>query len=325
MFPVLLVTLIVAASGCTTSGNIPGDAGTLAQDSADFIYNLFFSDAPMPPSETIRIATWNIENFGAKKAGDQEVMNRIADMISSFDIVAIQEVSNIREASDPDCSRNQDSCPGNSRCDMIRNAFEESLNDRLDLNYSMVFSPQVRDERYLFIWDPEKATLLDSGLIADPTEVGEVCATTQAEPGLMTRQPFWAIFRADDFDFMLLTAHSSPGINVQELEGLEYFYRESKEKGEPDVILLGDLNADCNYLSESRNIRFRSLEYRWIVPGSADTTVSENTDCAYDRFIITQPTIEDYSGSWGIEKNITDGISDHFPVWAEFYIERDSD
>lgn len=112
-------------------------------------------------------------------------------------------------------------------------------------------------------------------------------------------------------------------IYVNELEGLEFFYRETELEGEPDVIVLGDLNADCRYLGAGDSISFRNPEYIWVVDDTTDTTVS-GTDCAYDRFIFKLATSEDFTGEWGVVKEIPDNVSDHYLVWAEFWIGKDS-
>lgn len=138
------------------------------------------------------------------------------------------------------------------------------------------------------------------------------------------RQPFKGKFKAGSFDFVLLTLHTKPSANVQELEGLEFFYGQVASEGEPDVIVLGDLNADCTYLRDSDSIALKSSEYIWVVDDVADTTVS-NTDCAYDRFIFRNPTAEDYTGTWGIRTDIPENVSDHYLVWAEFFLGKDSD
>ena len=83
--------------------------------------------------------------------------------------------------------------------------------------------------------------------------------------------------------------------------------------GGESVIVLGDLNADCSYLRASDNISFRQPGYFWVVDDNSDTTVSK-TDCAYDRFIFKNPTT-----------NITDEVSDHYLVWAEFTTTGDTD
>lgn len=52
-----------------------------------------------------------------------------------------------------------------------------------------------------------------------------------------------------------------------------------------DVMLMGDFNADCSYVTSSQwsSIRLRtSSTFQWLIPDSADTTAT-STNCAYDR------------------------------------------
>jgi hypothetical protein len=79
------------------------------------------------------------------------------------------------------------------------------------------------------------------------------------------------------------------------------------KEGEPDVILLGDLNADCTYLKPSSGIALKDPEYTWVVPDGTDTTVSTNTHCAYDRMIFKQATKEDFTGRWGVNEGVEGG------------------
>jgi endonuclease/exonuclease/phosphatase family metal-dependent hydrolase len=279
---------------------------------------------PETPSSKIRIASWNIRDFGKTKASDQARMKIIAQAIDGFDIIAIQEISNLREQSDPGCPRNQDACPGHENCGLIREALETHLNQDLGNNYTFLFSPQVADERYLFIYDPGKVELLDSGLVMDPADSGHPCSTSPSGGGLMARQPFKATFRAGSFDFILLNVHTSPDRNIQELVGLDHFYRVTLEEGEPDVIILGDINADCNYLGPEDRVNLRDPEYIWPIGDEVDTT-STNSDCAYDRFVFKPPTREDFTGMVGVVRGIPREVSDHYLIWADFYTERDSE
>jgi len=138
----------------------------------------------------------------------------------------------------------------------------------------------------------------------------------------MIRQPFRARFRSGSFDFTLLSAHTSPSINLKELEGLEKFFRQVEES-EDDVIVLGDLNADCDHLKEYEQISFRDERYNWIFDDDVDTTVAR-THCAYDRFIMTE-TIEDYTGTRGRYFKVPENISEHYVIWAEFSTTKDTD
>ncbi len=316
----LLLALLLLVSGCTSQNHTSGDNGASLGDGHPAAVENTSHDA----NGTIRIASWNIENFGKTKATDPVRMAKIAETLMGYDIIAVQEISNVREESDPGCPRNEDACPG-SRCHLIRNALEKYLNQAHGLHYRFVFSPQVKDERYLFIYNPDTVTLEDARLMEDPGDVGPICGSHPESTGMMVRQPFEGRFRTPGgFDFVLLTAHTSPSRNIEELQALDYFCRQAESEGEPDVILVGDLNADCNYLREGEDIALRGPGYIWVIPDSTDTTVSR-TDCAYDRVIFREATKEDFTGKWGVVTDIPDNVSDHYLIWAEFWTGRDSD
>ena len=275
-------------------------------------------------SATLKIASWNIENFGKTKCSDPVRMAKIAQIIANFDLVAIQEISNIKEQNDPGCPRNEDACPDDPNCGLIAKALQQYLNDSYGLSYQFVFSPQVKDERYLYIYNPSKVALKSAELVADSTDSLPICDSNPISTGLMVRQPFKGYFKAGSFDFILLTTHTSPSVNLTELDGLESFYRQTMAEGEPDVIILGDLNADCSYLKPTDAIALRSSDYIWVIDDDTDTT-SGQTNCAYDRIIFEVPTSEDFTGQWGVFQDIQDEISDHYLIWAEFYTTKDSD
>ncbi|MHA2065118.1 MAG: hypothetical protein ACXABY_12145, partial [Candidatus Thorarchaeota archaeon] len=266
--------------------------------------------------------------WGRSKSSDPETMGKIADVMKGYDIIAVQEISNVREMSDDGCPRNQDRCPGDSSCDVIRNALEYYLNEQHGLGYEFVFSPQVKDERYLYVYNPLTVELVSTGLVEDDGDSLPICDLSPESTGRMIRQPFRADFMAGDFGFTLVNTHTSPGINRDELAGLEYFFIQAvSDPGmgvNEDVVVLGDLNAGCSYLGQDEEILLRNPEYIWAIPDNADTTVSQ-TNCSYDRFIFRQPTEEDFTGRWGMDRSIPDSVSDHYLVWAQFYTDRDSD
>lgn len=171
---------------------------------------------------------------------------------------------------------------------------------------------------------PDDIQIIEAELVIEEGDSQPICDRRPESTCLMVRQPFKGTFRAGDFDFTLMTVHTSPSINIQELEGLTQFYSRTLSKGEPDVIILGDLNADGSYLSESDSNALMAPGFTWVIGDSDDTTVS-GTDCAYDRFIFQSTTTEDYIGECGIVTEVEDEISDHYLIWAEFYTGRDSE
>jgi hypothetical protein len=74
-------------------------------------------------------------------------------------------------------------------------------------------------------------------------------------------------------------------------------------------------------------------DYYWCINNSVDTT-TKSTDCTYDRIIITNPAVPDFTGDAGVFRfdleyalNVseTTAVSDHYPVYAEFQCGRDAD
>ena len=99
-------------------------------------------------------------------------------------------------------------------------------------------------------------------------------------------------------------------------------------------LILGDLNADCAYISKdamSKEVRLRTdNRFHWLIPDGNATSV--NTDCAYDRIIVEDKYLSavvkgtakvDYyhrrlSTRWLLFQVMSTGgirdVSDHFPI-----------
>lgn len=278
--------------------------------------------ADLDPDCFIRIASWNIQDFSVNKARDPKIIAEIADAMRRFDVIAVQEVSNIRERHDAGCDRNAD-CPDHENCGAIRDALEQALNEAYDRDYAFVFSDQIRQERYLYIYDTERVEMLHDQLMVDEGDSLPICDYRPESTGAMVRQPHLGVFQAGDFSFALLNAHTSPEKNIDDLDALAAFEREVQDWGISDVVILGDLNADCRYLSQDEDIDLRHGDHLWLFY-LEDTTVG-STECEYDQMLIREESLEDLTGDVGIYTDISEEVSDHFPVWAHFYIGRDTD
>ena len=143
------------------------------------------------------------------------------------------------------------------------------------------------------------------------------------------REPWTARFRVVDgnFTFVLINIHTRPESAVDEINALHKVVSWAREhwSDEDDFIVLGDFNASCSYASE-KELAASPLSgsgYVWIVPDSANTNLSSKK-CAYDRIVISKNTKAQYAGSWEVDRAFSDRkISDHWPVWADFYSGRD--
>lgn len=266
-----------------------------------------------PPADepVLRIASFNIQTFGKKKASKRHVMYTLADICRQFHIVAIQEI------------RTQDNY-------LIPN-FVRLLNslggDYPPRRYAYEIGPRIGNtkstEQYAYLYD------------TDRVEVDKYGTYTVRDPdNLLHREPLVASFRArgvdpaQAFTFTLVNFHIDPDIVQKELDVLAEVYRVVRRSGrnEDDVILLGDFNTSDQKL-------YRLGRVPGIYPVIAGLPTNTKQTAQYDNLIIHRPSTTEYTGRSGVydvmrRYNLTESqareVSDHFPVWAEFSVyERD--
>ncbi len=103
----------------------------------------------------------------------------------------------------------------------------------------------------------------------------------------------------DGFKFAVIVVHIDPDDVFCELNALygviDGCLERVKTKVRHDcfvsslknVLILGDMNADCRYLPLNLRNRLKLRKdnsFKWLIGDEEDTTVG-NTDCAYDRFV----------------------------------------
>ena len=82
--------------------------------------------------------------------------------------------------------------------------------------------------------------------------------------------------------------HTQPSDAYNEINALVDVYEEAvKHFGNQNGIILGDFNADCSYLSRSKEGKLslkNDSRFNWLIESDIDTTIS-SSDCAYDRYV----------------------------------------
>ncbi len=277
----------------------------------------FAGDATAPPiigssklADRIRIASFNIQVFGEKKSSDPNVMAVLANIMTHFDLVAIQEV------------RSPQSQP------------VQRLVDQINANggrYTSIVSPSLgrtsQTEQYAFIWDSTRIRMIpeSSYVVSDPED-------------RMHREPMAATFETivpassgrNGFKFTLINAHTDPDEVLRdgpdnELNVLDDVYLSIREyeyarQREDDFILLGDLNVDRQHLFELGAIHGIESVVGDIPTNTAGTKV-------YDHILVDRATTSEFTGVAGVVDFVKDLkltpeqallVSDHLPIWAEF-------
>ena len=244
---------------------------------------------PNKSNNELLIASWNIANLGLQKR-HLDHYKILAEMISWFDILAIQEVNNNLEG--------------------LR-----SIESELPSHYDVVFSDRGgNNERSAFIFDSRKIKQLEL--------VGEVAIPPKDHKHIkmkgfkrkfegFDRNPYLCSFQWNNFIFILITVHSFSGRTSRkdlERRALEAYAisryadlnRKNKHSFSDNIITLGDFNIPK---VEPGDIVYEALMKRGLKLPNHSTKVYSNitNDKQYDQ-IAFLPSLK--------SKIITDGVFD---------------
>jgi len=155
--------------------------------------------------------------------------------------------------------------------------------------------------------------------------------------------------QVDQFDVVLASVHLKAvghvntegdiGKLTREIKLLPQFVKalQAQIPEEKDLLVLGDFNLepDENYFDVLRDKMFEP-----VVPATTPTNISTNNmkgSRCYDNIWLSATAAKSFSGAWQVVRTgltspwIPDGwswggvVSDHCPVWAEFFVDRDAD
>lgn len=224
---------------------------------------------------TLRIAAFNIRTFGETKMSNGTLVSYIVKILSRYDITLVQEVRDTHLVA-------------------VGKLLDELNRDAPDTYRYVISEPLGRNsykEQYLFLYRPDQVSVLDTYYYDDGCEP---CGndTFSREPTIVR---FFSPY-TEVRDFAIVPLHAAPTDAVTEIDALYDVYLDVRQKwGLEDVMLMGDFNAGCNYVTSSQwsSIRLRtSTIFQWLIPDSADTTAT-STHCAYDRIVVAGALLQD--------------------------------
>jgi endonuclease/exonuclease/phosphatase family metal-dependent hydrolase len=261
--------------------------------------------------DSVRIASWNILNLGAKTP----VGNR-AHVIAQYDIVALQEVESL------------------TGLERLRAAVKKETG----VPWKTVVSARVGKgnaaEYYAFLYRADRVSAIKGPLGVYP----------QSSATSFSRPPFYATFKAGEFDFTLITIHvtfatptSKRTKEVQRLKNV-WLYVQALDPKENDVLLMGDFNRNRPTHSAFAPLRDQ-LKLTYLITGDNTTFTTYGArrnkigGSWYDNIWMDAGyTGKEYTGRAGIDYTyqhfytrdpyphlkVRTTISDHCPVWAVF-------
>jgi len=287
---------------------------------------------------SVRIGSFNLHQYGSKKAANATLTNAVAEIINDFDLAIIQEIT--------DASRR------------APHVLHEALNKISSKNpYTLILSERAgrsaTKEQYAFF--NREAT---SGV--------EVVNAYLYEdvPDHFERPPFIGTFKVKkpgksgvEF-FTIMDVHLRPDDAYTELLSMrvviedfitkhpQYFdetstsFNDALEQNVVDatvdnkpslktnhpILIVGDFNADCSYISLRRQLMLRTISYvdfTWMINNQVKTNTRQT--CTYDRIFINgdkfvnaivpnSNTTVNYQEQFGMTLDEALGISDHVPI-----------
>jgi endonuclease/exonuclease/phosphatase family metal-dependent hydrolase len=296
-------------------------------------------DERVPKKEldhNLLIATWNLRKFGKvnpkwiaadgeKPERDIYSMKVIAEIVSRFDVVAIQEVQ--------------------ANIDALR-----MLVRTLGSNWGLILTDAVKgdrggNERLAFVYDTRRAT--PSGLACElvvPPEVLDKGVGKDALKEQFARTPYAVAFRSEGTTFILVTLHvlfGEPAQRLPELKAIAKWMRDWADDTADEhqnLMTLGDFNinrkgdelfeafTDCG-LSPPPELEKteRTLptadgkpkfydQIAWFTEdGDAKLTLGYDGCAGNFEF-------DDYVFDGMPRNEISYRISDHYPLWCEFLL-----
>ncbi|XP_061529059.1 deoxyribonuclease I-like 1-like isoform X2 [Phycodurus eques] len=285
---------------------------------------------------SMKICAFNIQSFGESKASNKKVMGILLKEVRDSKGRAIQAL--VKDL----------------------NRFDKSN------TYSYIESERLGrktyKEQYVYVYRNNVLKVKEQYQYPKP----EVQGTNDTD--VFSREPFIVRFHSPTTlmkDLILIGQHTSPKSAMKEMDELYIVFREICRKWKTEVLfwkipnptryttsclvslrhtldeetgtcvvcnqnvmILGDLNAACGYVTVKgwRAVRLRSdRKFRWLIGDEQDTTVREKTRCAYDRIIVhgreiiatvvpgsAQPF--NFKETFHLTEDEALAVSDHFPV-----------
>ncbi|XP_020384688.1 deoxyribonuclease gamma isoform X1 [Rhincodon typus] len=265
--------------------------------------------------QALKICSFNVRSFGKSKIAKEGILDVLVKIISRCDLMLMMEIKDSRNQAFPVLMERLNN-QGN------RNEFESVISKRL--------GRKAYKEQYAFIYRPKLLTV--KRIYQYPDHHGDIFAR---EPYVVWFSSRYTTIR----HFVIIPQHTAPGSAVSEMDALYDVYVEMKQRWRAKYfILMGDFNADCEYVrrKEWPIIRLRNdTNFVWLIGDNNDTTVKESTHCAYDRIVLrgeklvkavipNSVNIFNFKEAYDMTERQALNVSDHFPVEVDLQRSRSS-
>ncbi len=279
--------------------------------------------------KTLKIATWNIREFGNPgHKRKKKSLYYIAEILSQFDLIGVVEL----------------------RKDVSEMAEVLRL---MGPSWAAIYSDYIEDpggnkERVAFVYD--KRACVFTGLAGNANEPRKKKGSEYIIPAdSWWRKPFMAAFRSGNFDFVVITTHirwgSIEADRAKELTLLaEYVYARTIKDAtiDRDVIVMGDFNIPSLQSPLYKAVTKRGLMMPQSLAGVHGSNLAK--DKRYDQILYNPVYTKSFADAGGVidffktgwgdlypeakgpkDPKFTYQLSDHLPLWTMINTDVDSE
>ncbi|XP_025098519.1 deoxyribonuclease gamma-like [Pomacea canaliculata] len=249
---------------------------------------------------TLTIGSFDIDHLNNQKASNAKIVSQIVKVLRGFDIAVILDVRT---------------------ADAI-NVVLQALNKHdgpYSLKLSSLSGRSNHEEHVAILYRNDKLSAPQVRAFPDVNNKFEC-------------DPYAVLFHTTHSvvsSFVVVGVHLRPKKTLEEMNNLVKVYDDmAAALHTQNVLFAGDFKADCTHMTEAQ-FKNSSLvtdhRFTFLIDMNVDTTASDNTNCAYDRFVVagrelTAAVVQGSARVINLSKALhlttdeAEAVSDHYPI-----------
>jgi hypothetical protein len=256
------------------------------------------SELPAPRSQNLRIATWALSGLGPEKVDSAATLDRVASVISGFDVIAVQQLRA-------------------SHRDFVPNLLARASRDGRKYDYLIGPTHETSGEQLAFFFDTTR-------VVTDRTQLYTVADPDQR----MIHDPLVAWFRASEpepsraWTFSFVNVRIELAMARQETAELARILAAVARdgRGEDDCLMGGLFQADDAYLAAT--LRQSSLKMAIKRTPTDIIARHQTSNLIYSDSMTTEAIgrggVFDFLRRENLSLADAEQVSTYLPVYAEF-------